>query len=68
MLLERANQLGEFPLEALEILQHPISPDEVNAVKTVTTGQSMSAEWLGQQKGRITAIKMKAVSTKMDTL
>ena len=28
----------------------------------------MSAEWLGQRKGRITATKMKAVSTKMDTL
>ena len=28
----------------------------------------MSAEWLGQRKGRITATKMKVVSTKMDTL
>ena len=55
-LLEKASQLGELPLEeVLEILQEPISPDEVNAIKTVTTGQSMSAEWLGQRKGRITA-------------
>ena len=80
-LLEKASQLGELSVEdALAILQQPISADEVNAIKTVTTGQSMSsiktvttgqrmsAEWLEQRKGRITATKMKAVSTKMDTL
>ena len=68
-LLEKATQLGGLPVEeALAILQQPISPDEVNAIKTVTSGQNMSAEWLEQRKGRITATKMKAVSTKMDTL
>ena len=40
----------------------------MSSIKTVTTGQSMSAEWLEQRKGRITATKIKAVSTKMDTL
>ena len=68
-LLEKASQLGELPIdEALAILQQPISADEVNAIKTATTGQNMCAEWLEQRKGRITATKMKAVSTKMDTL
>ena len=65
-LLEKASQLGELSVEeALAILQQPMSADEVNAIKTVTTRQSMSAEWPEQRKGRITA---KAVSTKMDTL
>ena len=55
-LLEKASQLRKLPLEeALEILQQPISPDEANAIKTVTTEQSMSTEWLGHCKGRITA-------------
>ena len=68
-LLEKASQLGELSVEeALAILQQPISADEVNAIKIATTGQSMSGEWLEQRKGRITATKMKAVSTKMDTL
>ena len=68
-LLEKASQLGELSVEeALAILQQPISADQVNAIKTVTTGQSMSTEWREQRKGRITATKMKALSNKMDTL